>query len=106
MVKRIPLTIKIACFKQDECAEDKCVETVGGISSVIGCRLKKAGVNTADQLRANTKGMRKCEFVDYMKCVANSNVRYAGMAYKSLYGKVTECAVKHKLEETCAKCRN
>ena len=105
MVKRVPLTIKIACFKQDECTKGKCVCTVGGIGKAIGDRLKCAGIDKADKLRRKTKCMSKSEFEEYLKCEGNANIRQARWAYKSLFGCVTETAVENKLAKTCAKCK-
>ena len=106
MVKRIPLTIKIACYKTDEGTKGKCVETLGGIDKVIGCRLKKQGIDTVEKLRKQTECMTKCEFLEYMCCMTGANRRWAGMAYKSLYGCVTELSIENKLAKTCAKCRH
>ena len=105
MVKRVPLTFKIACFKQNECDKDKCVCRVGGIGQAIGDRLKALGIDKAYKLREETEEMSKKKFVEFLQCEGNANKRHALWAYKSLYGCVTEDQVDNKLAKTCTKCK-
>lgn len=105
MVQKVPFTIKIACFKQNECDENKCICRVGGIGNVIGDRLKALGINKAYMLRELTENMTKQEFIQYMHNEVNANKRQATWAYKSLYGCFTDYQIENKLDETCAKCK-
>ena len=99
MVKAIPTTKKIACFKYKKNISRKGIETVGGIDAVLGCRLRKQGITTATALKTRTHCMTRCQFKDWMKKKVCANGRYSGMAYKSLYVKVTRKTIKRKLTQ-------
>ena len=60
--------------KKFECAtlEGQDVEAVGGLSVVLGGRLKKAGVCTAEDLSCKMTGMTKRNYLRYIIKVDNS----------------------------------
>ena len=104
--KRVRLTQKIAIFKatEDDVRDpntSRGLKCVGGIHDVLACRLHKAGVENIDDLRKCTKHMNRSEFSDYMRTTCKANVLQSGMAFKSLYSKVDECAIQNKLNSIC-----
>lgn len=90
MVKAIPTTLKMITLRQYGCLKKVCIESVAGIGKVIGCRLREQDINTAESLYLMTKSMSQCEFVQWFVVHTRGNRRLAGMAYKTLYGKLSK----------------
>ena len=94
MVKSIPTTQKMVCLRQHGCLRRVCIESVGGIGKVLGCRLRQLQIVTAHSLYSKTKCMSQCQFIDWFVTNTKGNRRLAGMAYKTLYGKLATQPIK------------
>ena len=97
MVKAIPTTKKMACLRSRRCTKNISVESLGGISSVLGYRLRKLGFTTLSSIKRRSKCMNRCAFKEWMKKNVCANGRQSGMAYKSIWGNISRKTIKRKL---------
>ena len=103
MVKAIPTTQKMACFRSKRSSKNLCIESLGGINIVLGCRLRKLGFRTVSSLKNRSKCMTRNAFRTWMKVKVCANGRHSGMAYKSMWGKITKKTIKRKLNKRSLK---
>ena len=100
----VPITRKIAEFKQTKDTLNMSVEIIGGINGVYSKRLEDEGICTVGQLKKKTRCMTSCEFEKFLYKKACVHKLHAAMAYTSLYGRVDKKKMKKALSKKTTRC--
>ena len=101
-----PITKKMANFKRTNIRDDDMdINFVGGIDEVYSQRLRTAGIYTVAQLKCKTKCMSQCEFEIFLKETACMYKQHAGMAYKCIYGRVSQDEINKALSKKTKKAK-